>query len=42
MGILKIIAKTVEKVAKFGAGTVSTGCSFQPKTPSCLIEDKDE
>ena len=41
MSILKMIAKAAESVAKFGAGAVSTGMSFQPKTPSCLIEDKD-
>ena len=41
MRILKMIARVAESVAKFGAGTVSTGCSFQPKTPSCLVEDKD-
>lgn len=41
MGILDVIANIAQAVAGFGAGTVSTGVSFQPKTPACLSEEKD-
>lgn len=41
MSILKMIADAAESVAKFGAGTVSTGLTFQPKTPACLSDSKD-
>ncbi|MFT9077837.1 cyclic lactone autoinducer peptide [Ethanoligenens sp.] len=36
--LLKTIATVAEKVAKFGAGSVSGGLSYQPVTPKALQE----
>ncbi len=41
MDILKAIANAISGIANFGAGVVSTGLTFQPKTPACLSENKD-
>lgn len=36
--ILKLIAGAVKKTAQFGAGSVSYGLTYQPKTPKSLVE----
>lgn len=38
--VLNKVAGLVVKVANFGAGAVSIGGSYQPKTPKCLQGDK--
>lgn len=34
--ISSIIAEVVKKVAELGAGTVSSGMTYEPKMPKCL------
>lgn len=36
--ILNVLAAVVGKTAKFGAGSVSYGLTYQPKTPDSLKE----
>ncbi len=33
------LADLIENIANAGAGMPSTGLSYQPKTPACLVEE---